>query len=56
MSLSNEYSELVSFRIDWFDLVLQTNLRSLLQHQFHSINSSVLKLLYGPTLTCVLDY
>ena len=57
MSLSNEYSEQVSFRIDWFDLlVLQTNLKSLLQHQFQSINSSVLKLLYSPTLTCIHDY
>ena len=41
LSLSNEYSQLVFFRINWFDLlVLQMNLKSLLQHQFKSINSS----------------
>ena len=32
-SLSNEYSELISFRIDWFDLLtVQGILKSLLQH------------------------
>ena len=31
---SNEYSELISFRINWFDLlVVQGTLKSLLQHQ-----------------------
>ena len=31
ISLSNEYSELISFRIDWFDLlVVQQTLKSLL--------------------------
>ena len=33
MSPSNEYSGLISFRIDWFDLIaVQGNLKSLLQH------------------------
>ena len=33
VSSSNEYSELISFRIDWFDLlVAQGALRSILQH------------------------
>ena len=33
ISPSNEYSGLISFRIDWFDLlVVQGNLKSLLQH------------------------
>ena len=33
-SLSNEYSGLISFRIDWFDLLaIQGTLKSLLQHQ-----------------------
>ena len=33
-SASNEYSELISFRIDWFDLLtVQGTLKSLLQHQ-----------------------
>ena len=50
-----EYSGLISFRIDSFDLpVVQGTLKSLLQnHRFESINSSVLSLLYGPTLTSV---
>ena len=44
-SLSNEYSGLVSFRIDWFDfLAVQRTLKSLLQN--HSSLSSVLNLLY----------
>ena len=32
ISPSNEYSELISFRIDWFDLTVQGTLKSLLQH------------------------
>ena len=40
ISPSNEYSGLISFRIDWFDLlVVQETLRSLLQH--HSSKASV---------------
>ena len=39
---SNEYSGLISFRIDWFDfLAVQGTLNSLLQH--HSLKVSVLK-------------
>ena len=42
ISLSNEYSGLISFRIDWFDLpVVQRTLKSLLQH--HSWKASVLQ-------------
>ena len=53
----NEYSGLISFRIDWFDLfAVQGALKSLLQHQFESISSSALCLLYGPTLTSIHDY
>ena len=34
ISPSNEYSGLISFRIDWFDLLeVQGTLKSLLQHQ-----------------------
>ena len=55
ISPSNEYSGLISFRIDWFDLIaVQGTLKSLLQHQ--SINFLVLSFLYGPTLTSVHDY
>ena len=55
MSPSNEYAELISFRIDWFDLLaVQRNLKSLLPTpQFKSINSAVLSFLHGPTLTSV---
>ena len=44
--------------MDWFDfLALQGILKSLsLAPQFESINSLVLSLLYGPTLTSVHDY
>ena len=40
-SLNNEYSELISFRADWFDLLaVQGTLKCLLQH--HSSKSSIL--------------
>ena len=40
---SNEYSGLISFRIDWFDfLAVQGTLKSLLQH--HSPKASILQL------------
>ena len=42
ISPSNEYSGLISFRIDWFDLLaVQRTLKSLLQH--HSLKVSVLQ-------------
>ena len=42
ISPSSEYSELISFRIDWFDLLaVQATLKSLLQH--HSSKSSILQ-------------
>ena len=41
ISSSNEYSELISFRIDWFDLfAVQKTLKSLLQQ--HSPKASIL--------------
>ena len=41
ISPSNEYSGLISFRIDWFDLLaFQGTLKSLLQH--HSSKASIL--------------
>ena len=58
ISPSNEYSVLISFRIDWFDLlVIQGILKSFLQH--HSSKLSILwssTLLCGPAVTCVHDY
>ena len=58
ISPSDEYSGLISFRIDWFDLLVVqwTLIKSFLIPQFKSINSSVLSLLYGPTLTSIHDY
>ena len=41
ISLSNEYSGLISFRIDWLDLLaVQGTLKSLFQH--HNLKASVL--------------
>ena len=51
------YSGLLSFRIDWFDLLaVQENLKSL---QHHSLKASILCYLtffYSPTLTSIHDY
>ena len=51
ISPSNEYSGLISFRIDWFDLLVVQE--SSPASQFENINSLVLGLLYGPTLISV---
>ena len=58
ISPSNEYLGLISFRINWFDLLtVQWTLKSLLQ--YHSSKTSILQrsasLLYGPTLTSVVN-
>ena len=54
----NEYSGLISFRMDWLDLfAVQRTLKSLLQiPQFKSINSLALSFLYSTTLTSIHDY
>ena len=58
-SPSSEYSGLISFRIDWFDLlIVQGTLKSLLQNRnwkAESMSSLALSLLYGPALTFVHD-
>ena len=54
-SPSNEYSGLISFRMDWLDLAVQGTLKSLLQHHSSkSSNSSALSFLCSPTLTSIL--
>ena len=55
ISPSSEYSELVSFRIDFFYLLaVQGTLKSSPTPQFKSITtSSELSFLYGPTLTSI---
>ena len=56
ISLSDEYSGLISFRMDWLDLLaVQENPESSTP-QFKSVNSSVLSFLYSPTLTSIRDY
>ena len=53
ISPSNENPGLISFRMDWLDLLaVQGTLKSLLQH--HS--SLVLSFIYSPTLTSIHDY
>ena len=53
ISPANEYSGLISFMIDWLDLLaVQGTLKSLLK----SINSSALSFLHSPTLTSIHDY
>ena len=58
ISPSNEYSGLISFRIDWLDLLaVQGTLKSLLQH--HRSKASILRrsaCFYSPTLTSIPDY
>ena len=55
ISPSNEYSGLIFFRIEWFDLLVQGTRKSLLQHH-NSKHSSAFSLLYGPILTSVHDW
>ena len=60
ISPSNDYSGLISFRMDWLDLLaVQGTVKSLLQH--HSSKAVVdqffgLSFLYSPTLTSLHDY
>ena len=58
-SLSNEYLGLISFRMEWLD-VLERSPRdpqeSSPTSQFKSIISSVLSFLYSPTLTSIHDH
>ena len=54
---SNEYTGLISFRMDWLDLLaVQGTLKSLLQQ--HNSKASILQLSfsYSPTLTSIHDY
>ena len=51
---SNEYLGLISFRIDWFDLLAVQE--SSPTSQCKSINSLALSFLYSPTLTSIHDH
>ena len=57
ISPSKDYSGLMAFRIDWFDLLaVQGTRKSLLQH--HNLKASILlgSFLHGPTFTSIHDY
>ena len=57
ISPSNEYSGLISFRMDWLDLLaVQGTQESPSTPRFESINSSALSFLYSPTLTSIPDH
>ena len=59
ISPSNEYSGLIFFRTDWFDLLAihsRDSQESSPAPHFKSINSSVLSLFHSPTLTSVHDH
>ena len=54
---SNEYSGLISFRMDWLDLLaVQRTQESSPTPWFKSINSLVLSFLYSPTPTSIHNY
>ena len=50
--------ELISFRINWLDLLAtpRDSQESSPASQFENINSLALSLLYGPTVTSIHDY
>ena len=57
ISPSNEHPGLISFRMDWLDLLaVQGTLKSSPAPQFKSINSSTLSVLYSPILTSIHDH
>ena len=57
ISPPNEYSRLISCRNNWFVLLaVQGTLKYSPTPQLKSINTSVLSLLHGPTLTSIHDY
>ena len=54
---ASAYSGLISFRIDWLDLLaVQGTLKSFPTPQFKSIHSSLLNIHYSPILTSIHDY
>ena len=57
ISPSNEHSGLISFMMNWMDLLaVQGTLESFPISQFKSIKSSVLSFLHSPTLTSIHDH
>ena len=57
ISPSDEYSGLISFRMDWMDLFAVQGIQEFSPTpQFKSTNSLALSFLYNPTLTSIHDY
>ena len=57
ISPSNEHPGLISFQMDWLDLLaVQGTLESSPTPRFKSINSAALSFLHSPTLTFIHDY
>ena len=57
ISPSNGYSGLISFRMDWLELLaVQGTQESSPTPQFKGISSSALSFLYSPTLTSIHEY
>ena len=57
ISPSNEHPGLISFRMDWMDLLaVRGTLKSSPTPQFKSIDSSALSFVYSPTLTSIHDH
>ena len=57
ISPSNEHSGLISFRMDWLDLLaVQGTLKSFPTPQVKSINSLAFSFLYSPILTSIHDH
>ena len=57
ISPSNEHPGLISFRMDWLDLLaVQGTLKSLPQHRSSKASSSELSFLYSSTLTSIHDH
>ena len=57
ISPSNEHQGLISFRMDWLDLLaVQGTLESSPKPQFKNINSLAFSFLYSPTLTSIHDH
>ena len=57
ISPSNEHPGLLSFRMEWLNLLaIQGTLEAYWTPQFKSISSSVLSLLYSPAITSIHDY
>ena len=57
ISPSNDYSGVISFKMDWLDLLaVQGTLKSLLQHQNSKASVLWLSYLFGPCYFCFTNY